>query len=407
MNHVWVNRWKYTMEASPVRPGVWRMRGGGHYIRGRATDRRTGRQHCVSMPLHDASAAEAYAELQRRTDEIRSARSRVAPPRMRFAEFAASLLERKVLRNEIRSAKTRLTWQTTLEKHLFPTFGEVFLDALVRADVEAWLDAQARAVQAGAYSPISVNGWYSILRVILAAAARDLDLERNPIEGVQPLDVGGHRTYSEEEPNALTAAELRLFLGAMRRRWPQHFGMTALGFATGLRPSSMRPLRRDGDTPDIVWETGALLVRQSHTRGTEVMPFTKTRRYQRLTLPDDLVEILRWHSETLPDGPMRDSILLFPGETGRFRAPSSLDKPFADVAGALALGKRITPRAMRRTFQDLAREAQVADVVTRAVSGHATDTMQLHYSSVSGDEMKRSLARVVSLAGYREAMAAS
>lgn len=51
------------------------------------------------------------------------------------------------------------------------------------------------------------------------------------------------------------------------------------------------------------------------------------------------------------------------------------------------------------------RRAQVTDVVTRAISGHATETMQLHYSSVSGDEMKLSLARVVSLAGYREALA--
>ena len=43
--------------------------------------------------------------------------------------------------------------------------------------------------------------------------------------------------------------------------------------------------------------------------------------------------------------------------------------------------------------------------MTRAISGHATETMQQHYSSVSGSEMKDSLARVVSLAGYRKALA--
>ena len=118
MSQKWVHRWKYTMEATPTRPGVWKMKGGGHYVRGRATDPRTGRQHAVSMPLHHANASEAYAELQRRLATIRSGRSRDARPRMRFAEFAASLFERKVLRNELRSAKTRLTWQTTLEQHL-------------------------------------------------------------------------------------------------------------------------------------------------------------------------------------------------------------------------------------------------------------------------------------------------
>lgn len=401
----WVHRWKYVMEATPTKPGVWKLKKGGCYVRGRVTDPRTGRQHAVSLPLHDATAAEAYGELQRRLAEIRSGRSRDVQPRTRFAEFAAALLERKVLRNEIRSAKTRLTWKTGLEKHLLPVFGEVYLDALTRNDIEEWLDAQARKVQAGSYSPVTVNGWYSLLRVIVNEATVRLELDRNPIAGVQPLDVSGHRAYSEEEPNALTAGELQSFIGVMRRRWPQHFAMTALGFATGLRPSSMRPLRRQGATPDVLWDVGVLLVRQSHTVGDEVMASTKTRRYQRLALPDELMEIFRWHVAGLAVGPMQASELLFPSETGGFRAPSCLDKPFADVAMVLDLGKRITPRGMRRTFQDLARAAQVTDVVTRAISGHATESMQLHYSSVSGDEMKQSLARVVDLAGYRKALA--
>jgi hypothetical protein len=41
---------------------------------------------------------------------------------------------------------------------------------------------------------------------------------------------------------------------------------------------------------------------------------------------------------------------------------------------------------MRRTFQDLGRAASVHDFVVRAISGHATTSMQEHYSSVSGDE---------------------
>ena len=42
---------------------------------------------------------------------------------------------------------------------------------------------------------------------------------------------------------------------------------------------------------------------------------------------------------------------------------------------------------MRRTFQDLAREAAVADVVTRSISGHATATMQAHYSTARDHEV--------------------
>ena len=80
----------------------------------------------------------------------------------------------------------------------------------------------------------------------------------------------------------------------------------------------------------------------------------------------------------------------------------SLDRSKA----VIELGKRITPRGMRRTFQDLARAAEVTDVVTRAISGHATESMQRHYSSVSGEEMRSSLARVLQLVGVPEVLAA-
>jgi hypothetical protein len=60
---------------------------------------------------------------------------------------------------------------------------------------------------------------------------------------------------------------------------------------------------------------------------------------------------------------------------------------------------------MRRTFQDLARAAQVGDLVTRAISGHATETMQHHYSAVAAEEKQRAVAKVIGLAGAREALA--
>jgi hypothetical protein len=58
---------------------------------------------------------------------------------------------------------------------------------------------------------------------------------------------------------------------------------------------------------------------------------------------------------------------------------------------------------MRRTFLDLCRAAQVHDFVARAVSGHATVEMQAHYSSVAGSEVRASLAKVLDLAGFRQA----
>ena len=106
-----------------------------------------------------------------------------------------------------------------------------------------------------------------------------------------------------------------------------------------------------------------LIVRRSETRG-EVMETTKTDRRLRIPLPTELMDILRDHVDALPDGAMRASELLFPSTSGGFRAA-----------------------------------ANVHDFVVRAISGHATTTMLEHYSSVSGNEVRSGLAKVIALAG--------
>ena len=66
--------------------------------------------------------------------------------------------------------------------------------------------------------------------------------------------------------------------------FPQHYAMAHLGFATGLSPSS-RPLRRAGDTLDVLWDQGRLLVRQSQTYGNEVLKTTKEKMRYAIDLP--------------------------------------------------------------------------------------------------------------------------
>ena len=100
-------------------------------------------------------------------------------------------------------------------------------------------------------------------------------------------------------------------------------------------------------------------------------------------------------------GPAKESDLLFPSITGGYRSPTTLRKPIAAIAKAAKVKKHLSARCMRRTFQDLGRAAQVHDFVVRAISGHATVDMQAQYSTISGDEVRRGLAKVISLAGIR------
>jgi hypothetical protein len=56
-----------------------------------------------------------------------------------------------------------------------------------------------------------------------------------------------------------------------------------------------------------------------------------------------------------------------------------------------------TQSGMRRTFNDLMRTAQVEAIVTRSISGHLTERMQEHYSTVSGAEQRAGIAKVIDL----------
>ena len=398
----WVMRWKYEISAKPVLPGVWRRKDGGFLVRGRATDRRTGKRKEILRVIEGADPALAFAALQAELTVAREGAVPSTPPL--FSAYALSLMERKIREGTIRSAAGRVQYAHILEKHLLPTFGPLRVDQVRRADILAWRDRGATLVKSGTYSPRSVNGWLSNLLSILRAAVAEYELERDPTRGVEPLPTVLHPAYTDEEPNSLTTAEVAGFLSAVRARFPQHFAMVCLGLATGLRPSSLRPLRRKGPTPDILWDTGELLIRQSHTRKQEVMPCTKTGTRQRITLPQELVDILRRHAENLPPGTQQESNLLFPNPKGAIYNHAALQRVFTEIDSPGLNHKHITPRAMRRTFQDLAREAAIEAIVTRSISGHATAEMQDHYSTVKGEEQRAGLAKVISLGGFREAL---
>jgi integrase len=141
-----------------------------------------------------------------------------------------------------------------------------------------------------------------------------------------------------------------------------------------------------------------VLLRRSNPSGEEIVDHTKTKLDQDIPLPPALMRVLRAHVEALPAGPMRSSAYLFPSTTGGMRSRSVLDKPFRDVLKALGWTLKVTPRGMRRTFNDLARQAHVHDIILRAISGHQTERMQRHYSTAQQDEMRAAVGKVISIA---------
>jgi integrase len=389
----WITRWRDELRETAY-PGVWKRRAGGYRVRLRATDKRTGKRLELNRCYEARTAKQALKAGQGDLEDLQRKGSPTAVPR--FGEWAATLFERKVATGEIKSAAGRTKWRNVLNKHLIDEFGDVYLDQLRRADVEAYRVKLGKRIQARKLKPETANTRLKVLFTIVRAAVAEFDLDRDPVRGVKTLDTSTHVTYPEEAPNALTPEELPVFLATVRELYPHHYAMTALGFATGLRPSSLRPLRRCGDSPDVLWSEGALLVRRSHTEGDEVMETTKTGTRQKIALPPELIAVLRWHADTqIPEAIAAETDLLFPGRRGGLTSARVLEHPFTSVSAAL--GVSISPRAMRRTFQDLTRSERIADVVTRSISGHATEAMQRHYSTVRADEQRAAIAKVIQM----------
>ena len=397
----------WTDGCNPTRyPGIYKT-AAGYRVRVRAIDPKTGMLKERNEEFENLTLEQAVVKQAELRNEIRQGRLGEVRKRERYGDYATSLFKRKVDQGALKSAKSRERWADTQDLHLIPAFGDWYVDAIRKQDIEDWKSSQGRKVNQGRYSPNTVNGWLAILLTTLRAAVDDLELERDPTRKVELLDTSYWNTFTDEEPGSLTVEETPIFAAKAKELYPQHYAMLALGTVTGRRPSELRPLRRKGPKADMLWDKGILLVRQSETMGEVVERLKQGKRgkirWLRIPLPEVLLDILRWHVEQLPEGPMRESDLLFPSETGGYRASSCLTKPIAAIAKAAGIKKHLTAKLMRRTFQDLSRVSLVNDLVVRAISGHATPEMQQHYSTLGVEEVREGLAKVISLAGFAKA----
>lgn len=82
--------------------------------------------------------------------------------------------------------------------------------------------------------------------------------------------------------------------------------------------------------------------------------------------------------------------------TANARPPSTI-APRPGRMTSVGIDKRFTIHGLRYTFTDLVRLANVDAVVRRALTGHVTEEMQRHYSTVGLDEKRAAVAGVLRL----------
>jgi integrase len=93
----------------------------------------------------------------------------------------------------------------------------------------------------------------------------------------------------------------------------------------------------------------------------------------------------------LPTGP---SDLIFPARDGKLRHVSELVRPFHIALKEMGITRRLTIHGMRRTYNNLVRQAETDTIIVQSMTGHSDDRMTQHYSHVSLDEKRRALEKL-------------
>ena len=164
----------------------------------------------------------------------------------------------------------------------------------------------------------------------------------------------------------------------MRGHYAQHYALVATLAYTGLRFCH-------ASAP------GVLRVVRKHFRGKVGPVSRKKRAPKEYPVEPELAQILRDHRERLQHAEAKgiEEGWMFPSAEGTLRTPNSLDRAWAKCLEHAGITKRFTVHGLRYTFTDLVRRANVDAVVRRALTGHVTEEMQRHYSTVGLDEKRR------------------
>ncbi|HJL18937.1 MAG TPA: site-specific integrase [Sandaracinaceae bacterium LLY-WYZ-13_1] len=231
------------------------------------------------------------------------------------------------------------------------------------------------------YAETTINSWLRVLRTMYSDACRLRGLTFNPATAVKPLV----EPHDLEDTNSLPPEQLAEVLIELRKGNPV-LAMAAWTQAwTGMRWGELSALKWS----DLDEERRILLVRRTVQKG-KLVPSTKTKRARRAGVPEPLLEALRaYRAELVADEhPGLDSGLMFPSTVGKPLWSSRISEALRAALKGAGITQRFTSQGFRRSMTDLLREAAVDPVVAKAITGHTTDRMREHYSTVRLEDVR-------------------
>ncbi len=355
------------------------------------TDPRTGKRRKKERVV--TSLAEAVVVREQFADSGPTIR----PTRQRFGDFVELWLEE----NADRLAASTLERYTGSLAHATVAFGQFYLDALLPSDIRRWQRRMAKY-----YANPTTNSWIRVLRVLLDDPVADGVLANNPARMVKTLPEG--RTKGKRG-TALSLKQFRQLLGAIpevvasKEISPDIGRMIQTLAWTGMRRGELLELRWSDIQDGELKVERAVYRRQS--KGTK----TDDPRRVSVVKPLELAFTEQRRSLIREQHPGLASGLIFPADLRHakasasrrgvdtlcwYRSPSVMDKPLAKVAEAAEVPP-ISCQSLRRTWENILRQAGVDMLVRRALAGWRTEKAQGIYATVDREERDQAAVSVV------------
>lgn len=356
-------------------PGVYRLPDRRFRTIARYTDPRTGlsRRRVKTWSTKQATTPAHAAAL--RLADLETVKAGLLPQQMRMRDYSVSWIERKVA--EL-APSTSERYVRSIRQQILPGLGDLYLHAMQPVDIVRWRDGLAKK-----YAPPTTNGHLRILREILADAAAELQLP-NPAARVRQVAEDPRAA----EGKALAPEDLGRVLVAMRELDLGVYSVLLTLALTGMRWSEASALH----WKDI--SQAQIRIRRSQVRG-HVRDITKSKRSRTVPLVPELFQILEQHRAREMKRRAQACELVWCTEDGKPRSRTWAAKAL-DRAIKIAETKRITPHGFRHTWNDILRRVTTTDV-TKAITGHVTETMREHYSHVDAGEKTTAALRALRL----------
>ncbi|MEV6811897.1 site-specific integrase [Micromonospora sp. NPDC051296] len=260
--------------------------------------------------------------------------------------------------------KTRHTYRSVLDRIVLPAFGAMPLTSLRPIMVARWVGELSDRLSAS-----QVRQAYRLLAQIMRAAVDNEIIGSNPCRSVRLPRL------PESDPAILTVAQVDKLAAVCDL--PDRVLVLLLAYG-GLRIGEALALRRR----HVDIGAGRVTVAHSVAQlpGGPVIDTPKNHQRRELAVPAFVVELLRQHLVTLPDGP---DVFVFPGRQSHTRERQQsyygFRRRFVVAARSAGLGD-VTPHDLRATHASWVADSHGVLVAARRL-GHANASVTTrHYA---------------------------